>query len=665
MLQVVKRGRPRKQKVGRRDSTSSKRVTRRKTSRSPDLKHKFSEKAATKSSSKSKSSKENEENTPRTTRRHSRSPPRPGKRKASPSPTSSLSGRPARKNTLNQRLQQRRTSEEISVVPVKQTKRRRSLEKGKRANSKDSTDLGDSVTKAPPNKKAKTNQTQHQNHGNMEKQSHSSQKHKHSNVTKTVKSEDDLKVVDGNSCESSDDTIDLNESEHVSVIKINKSPETYQKLNKLTDWGKHAEEQQKEWEEVINNEMMEVKTDIDEEPLDSANKNSHPEVSKIVSDKNVDTRKDVDKRENAEVTVVQEIKHKVVVTQKDAANTQVLTEKDNEINSKTSSAPKSTEKTVECTETQVNSVRQTRKSPVRQKGNSPHRKPGSPKSSLWSGNVRPGSRDWSKVKTYERKRKAHEKMCSIKRNRSEDEEWSGETQKRPKNGEKKSEDQPQKSEADIKTMTTSDSSSENQNETKTKVSETKTLTPKTLSSSSPMPRTSPCAVSIQRLNIEDASYTVTNSETTVINTSKSSDTVKCQGNETLANSDNKTVVYGELAAMDGEKSQTAVGAKSNPTKTDSGDSPVTPQGKAKGSRVSNASNSNEFVLVESLHSDDEKKLTSPPRVTRSRERSVSRGSSVSTVSSGQTDSPVKGTAFTRFPIRIGCLQFVISRCITS
>ena len=638
---------------------NSKRVNRRKTSRSPDMKHKYSDRTSTKSSSKSKSSKENEENTPRSTRRHSRSPPRLGKRKASPSPTSSLPGRPARKNTLNQRLQQRRVSEEtLGTVPVK---RSGSLERGKRANSKDPRNSKDSVTKAPPNKKAKL----YQKHS--ERQMQSVQRNKHANVVKKSKTEEEVKIIEGNHGDSSDDTVDLNESEHVSVIKRNRSPETYQKYFKLTDWAKHAEEQNKEWEEITNNETMVVKSEIKVEPIDPSEK-AEAEVNKSGSENNIHKNKVVDETKNVEMTkIVQEVK-KEIVAEKDSGNSQVVTEKDNvemtkivqekktmdqrkhrnsgnsqvvtekvneskKILSADSESTEKLTKETESIETQRSPVKQTRKSPIRHTGNSPHRKPGSPRSSLWSANVKPGTRDWSKVKTYERKKKA-EKMCSIKRSRSEDDESPKERQKRRKNEDEKPNGPPQRTETDdAKPVVNSSTSGENQNETKIAVSPTKTvvstLTPKA-SSSSCMPRTSPCAVSIQRLNIQS-----------VVNTSKNVESVTSEGNKQALISSDSQPVLRELTTISKQSQEQSdktpvVSSKSN----DSG-IPITSQGKPKGSRTGSASSTSEVVMVETLHSDEEK-LTSPPRVTRSRERSESRGSSVSTVSSGQMESPVKG-----------------------
>ena len=259
----AKRGRPRKSQAACNESAASKRVPRRKTSRSPEVKPKHIGRNALKSGV--KSSKENEENTPRTTRHHSHSPPRATKRKASPSPTGSLTGRPARRNTLNQRLQLRRASEESPDIPVKTSKRGSTAEKRKRVSSKDSTDSKYSVTKEPLVKKAKVDSNV------IEREPRSTQRRRHPSVPKVPKVQEEIKEIEVN-CETSDDTVDLNESEHVSVIKRNKSPEAYQKYFKLTDWAKHAEAQQKEWEEAMNSDTTEVKQEIKEEPTETNEK---------------------------------------------------------------------------------------------------------------------------------------------------------------------------------------------------------------------------------------------------------------------------------------------------------------------------------------------------------------------------------------------------------
>ena len=279
----AKRGRPRKLQTASKESAASKRVSRRKTSRSPEVKSKQTGKNAPKSGV--KSSKGNEENTPRAARHHSHSPPRTTKRRASPSPTSSLSGRPARRNTLNQRLQQRRASEESPAIPLKSSKRGSIAEKRKRGTSKDSTDSKDSVIKEPSVKKVKVDSSV------IEREPRSTQKSKHPSVPKIPKVEEKVTEIEVNG-ESSDDTVDLNESEHVSVIKRNKSPEAYQKYYKLTDWGKHALMQQKEWEEAMGTDTTEVKQEIKEEPSET-NEKPESEVSAVVPQENVVSESEV------------------------------------------------------------------------------------------------------------------------------------------------------------------------------------------------------------------------------------------------------------------------------------------------------------------------------------------------------------------------------------
>ena len=90
---------------------------------------------------------------------------------------------------------------------------------------------------------------------------------------------------------------------------------------------------------------------------------------------------------------------------------------------------------------------------------------------------------------------------------------------------------------------------------------------------------------------------------------------------------------------------TGVNSQSGLGNTDSNtenELPVVPQGKSKGSRTSSVSSSSDVVFVDTLHSGDDRRLTSPSRVTRSSERSVSRDGSTGTVSSGHLETPMKG-----------------------
>ena len=632
----AKRGRPKKSQTASDESAASKRVSRRKTSRSPDVKPKHTGKNASKSSV--KSSKGNEENTPRTKRHHSHSPPRATKRKASPSPTSSLSGRPARRNTLNQRLQQRRASEESPTIPLKASKRG-TAEKRKRGISKDSTDSKDSATKEPLVKKAKV-------HPNViEREPRSTHRRKNPSAPKVSKVKEEVKEIEVNG-ESSDDTVDLNESEHVSVIKRNKSPEAYQKYYKLTDWAKHAEVQQKEWEEAMSRDKTEVKQEIKEEPIE-ANEKAEPEVSAVVPQKDVQPKSEVstgvpqenvpresevstvlprenvpteseastvipqenvppeseastvltsenvppksevstevcqenvpkvdafDSRKTA-VVRAEENKPEIVKVEPSTESNQDLTEKDCEVSNKEAESTdlpniselpannnlKESQSTAELVEkgnqpesemdsdsravelaspeesnaehcaAQVNSPRKIVERPVR--GSSPVKKASSPRSALFSGHVKTGGRDWSNVKTYGRRNKGKQ-LCSIKRSRSDEDEYPRERRKRKKDEKQKCKE-PSKNVATNDTVASSESSnvsSEKHKDSKHKPEETDLLSPKTPDTS--MPRTSPCAVSIERLKIvEETVVASTSSKNADSRTSKESD--KSQASELI------------------------------------------------------------------------------------------------------------------------------------
>ena len=798
----AKRGRPKKSQTASDESAASKRVSRRKTSRSPDVKPKHTGKNASKSSV--KSSKGNEENTPRTKRRHSHSPPRATKRKASPSPTSSLSGRPARRNTLNQRLQQRRASEESPTIPLKASKRG-TAEKRKRGISKDSTDSKDSATKEPLVKKAKV-------HPNViEREPRSTHRRKNPSAPKVSKVKEEVKEIEVNG-ESSDDTVDLNESEHVSVIKRNKSPEAYQKYYKLTDWAKHAEVQQKEWEEAMSRDKTEVKQEIKEEPIE-ANEKAEPEISTVVAQGNVPPepevsavvpqkdvqpksevstgvpqenvppepevsavvpQKDVQPksevstgvpqenvpresevstvlpRENvsteSEVSTVlprenvpteseastvipqenvppeseastvltsenvppksevstevsqenvpkvdafdsrktavvraEENKPEIVKVEPSTESNQDLTEKDCEVSNKEAESTdlpniselpannnlKESQSTAELVEkgnqpesemdsdsravelaspeesnaehcaAQVNSPRKIVERPVR--GSSPVKKASSPRSALFSGHVKTGGRDWSNVKTYGRRNKGKQ-LCSIKRSRSDEDEYPRERRKRKKDEKQKCKE-PSKNVAANDTVASSESSnvsSEKHKDSKHKPEETDLLSPKTPDTS--MPRTSPCAVSIERLKIvEETVVASTSSKNADSRTNKESD--KSQASELIGQvsvvGDNHYTTLRESTGTGKQtkSDDTITSASKLEKKTDSG--MFEENGKT--------SPSKELMLVESLQSDEEKTLISPPRVTRSNERSLSRGSSSSTVSGGPQDSPARGS----------------------
>ena len=123
------------------------------------------------------------------------------KRRATPSPTSSLSGRPARKNTLNQRLQQRRASEEPLGASIAPQNRSDLVENGKGGNSKDSRGSKDPVTKGYDNRKTKMDRIL------LERQSRSTRRREHVSGTKENKNEDSSKNLEVNG-ESSDDTVD-------------------------------------------------------------------------------------------------------------------------------------------------------------------------------------------------------------------------------------------------------------------------------------------------------------------------------------------------------------------------------------------------------------------------------------------------------------------------
>ena len=114
----------------------------------------------------------------------------------------------------------------------------------------------------------------------IEREPRSTQRRKYPSAPKVPKVEEKVTEIEVNG-ESSDDTVDLNESEHVSVIKRNKSPEAYQKYYKLTDWAKHALMQQKVWEEAMSTDTTEVKQEIKEEPSET-NEKPESEVSTVV-----------------------------------------------------------------------------------------------------------------------------------------------------------------------------------------------------------------------------------------------------------------------------------------------------------------------------------------------------------------------------------------------
>ena len=690
-----------------------------------------------------KSSKGNEENTPRTKRHHSHSPPRATKRKASPSPTSSLSGRPARRNTLNQRLQQRRASEESPTIPLKASKRG-TAEKRKRGTSKDSTYSKDSATKEPLVKKAKV-------HPNViEREPRSTHRRRNPIALKVSKVREEVKEIEVNG-ESSDDTVDLNESEHVSVIKRNKSPEAYQKYYKLTDWAKHAEVQQKEWEEAMSSDKAEVKQEIKEEPIE-ANVKAEPEVSTVVAQENVPPESEastvipqenvtpeseastvltsenvppasevstvipqenvppkseastvhtsenvpptsevstevsqenvpkvdpIDSRKTA-VVRAEENKPEIVKVGPSTDNNQDLTEKDCEVSNEEAESTdlasisevpannnlRESQSTAELVEkgnqpqsevnsdsravepanpeqgnaehcaAQVNSPKKIVERPVR--GSSPVKKASSPRSALFSGHVKTGGRDWSNLKTYGRRNKGKQ-LCSIKRSRSDEDKYPRERRKRKKDEKQKCKE-PSKNVATNDTAASFESSnvsSEKHKDSKHKPEETDLLSPKTPDTS--MPRTSPCAVSIERLKIvEETVVASTSSKNADSRTNKESD--KSQASELIGQvsvvGDNH---YTTLRESTGTGKQTKsddtnTSASKLEKKTDSG--MFEENGKT--------SPSKELMLVESVQSDEEKTLISPPRVTRSNE-SLSRGSSSSTVSGGPRDSPVRGS----------------------
>ena len=721
-----------------------------------------------------KSSKGNEENTPRTKRHHSHSPPRATKRKASPSPTSSLSGRPARRNTLNQRLQQRRASEESPTIPLKASKRG-TAEKRKRGTSKDSTYSKDSATKEPLVKKAKV-------HPNViEREPRSTHRRRNPIALKVSKVREEVKEIEVNG-ESSDDTVDLNESEHVSVIKRNKSPEAYQKYYKLTDWAKHAEVQQKEWEEAMSSDKAEVKQEIKEEPIE-ANVKAEPEVSTVVAQENVPPESEastvipqenvtpeseastvltsenvppasevstvipqenvppkseastvltsenvppeseastvipqenvtpeseastvltsenvppasevstevsqenvpkvdpIDSRKTA-VVRAEENKPEIVKVGPSTENNQDLTEKDCEVSNEEAESTdlpsisevpannnlRESQSTAELVEkgnqpqsevnsdsravepanpeqgnaehcaAQVNSPKKIVERPVR--GSSPVKKASSPRSALFSGHVKTGGRDWSNLKTYGRRNKGKQ-LCSIKRSRSEEDEYPRERRKRKKDEKQKCKE-PSKNVATNDTVASFESSnvsSEKHKDSKHKPEETDLLSPKTPDTS--MPRTSPCAVSIERLKIvEETVVASTSSKNADSRTNKESD--KSQASELIGQvsvvGDNHYTTLRESTGTGKQtkSDDTITSASKLEKKTDSG--MFEENGKT--------SPSKELMLVESLQSDEEKTLISPPRVTRSNERSLSRGSSSSTVSGGPRDSPVRGS----------------------
>ena len=148
-----------------------------------------------------------------------------------------------------------------------------------------------------------------------------------------------------------------------------------------------------------------------------------------------------------------------------------------------------------------------------------------------------------------------------------------------------------------------------------------------------MPRTSPCAVSIERLKIvEETVVASTSSKNADSRTNKESD--KSQASELIGQvsvvGDNHYTTLRESTGTGKQtkSDDTITSASKLEKKTDSG--MFEENGKT--------SPSKELVLV-----DDEKTLISPPRVTRSNERSLSRGSSSSTVSGGPQDSPARGS----------------------
>ena len=260
--------------------------------------------------------------------------------------------------------------------------------------------------------------------------------------------------------------------------------------------------------------MNSERTEVKDELVDTNNKPKF-EVNRNVFRKTLPSAKAGSLRKS-DADDALEIKQEGIKVERAAESTQVLAGKDSEIDNKRSCSvegEKINMKEHEHFAAYMNSCKQASRSPIRLVGNSPYKKSGSPKVSwrklntsseaLWSGNVRPGCRDWSKVKTYERKNKVLEKMCSIKRSQSEEEESLKERQKRSKLDERKADIEEEQNAKAKESQTTvcSSVSNETKKELGNKHLKANKQTPNRPCSPSSS-RTSPCAVSIRCLKIQ-------------------------------------------------------------------------------------------------------------------------------------------------------------------
>ncbi len=531
--------------------------SRRKASSSPDALAKKHSKHGS-NSSRSRTAKENDENSASSGRRHSHSPTaRKTNRRRSSSPTNSLPGRPARKNTLNQRLQQRRASQESvgsSTGSSASEKRRRS--------SRDSCDSKDSF-------KHRTEQV-------CERQSRSTQKRKNVSSVKVenLVAADELNM----SCEGSDSTVDLNEAEHVSVIKRNKSPENYRKNQVFTDWAKQAEEQQMEWERAVRDDDVREITTATE---DTAKQRTEKDDGGVVSE-GISVSISEEKTEKADETPTKD-------TNGSAKNADItMKEMDSSVSKP---VPPKEPETRNCVNV---SSKQSGTSPVRSVTTSPHKRQASPKTSgrsrghgspegLWTGNVRPGHRDWSRERTYGRK-KPDGCLGSVKRSRAEDNESTTDKTKKLK---------AEIFQCDIKEDVNGDVEAKGESSRSPREGMSRNSATLERQSSLSPSRTPPCAVSLPRLNIQRV--------TDVVHVDSLSDSKPSTSSN---NSGADPRVRSEVKEKD---------TKAEVTKSGSG---------SKG-EAGSASSCPSVMLVDSLHSDDDR-LSSPPRVTRSRERSASK-----------------------------------------
>ncbi len=554
-----RRGRPPKSpKAPPSKSAASKKKAKRKSSPSPDVSAKHvSRHDAT------------DETTPR---KSTTSPDNRGtKRRASPSPTSSLPGRPARKNTLNQRLQQRTASQESPVALAM-----RPGDSGQRSGVGHAGSSESAVTVKEETEDAAEGQSDGvKKRGRPPKRTSGEIKCDGSPRAK-VATNSGVAAGETNA-EGSNGTVDLKESEHVSVIKRHKSPEVYRgrkgKKREYTDWAKHAEQQQKIWEALRDSdEASRSPRGRDKSAEKTGTQKNETKTPKTVRSGDKSAQKAVDSvcERKVEVSETDKTEPKRVVNgpkerhceeegknkngehlqsslktaAPDVKSVNTIVSPCDEVKNdvKTTASPTRTSRRSSVTEGPPAKKRHVRSSDKAANGaardsifpaNAAQTRVGkkgpvSPEG-LWSGNVRPGHRDWRNVKTYERRKKASDKMGSHKRSGPEEERSEDEAEK--SSGDKESKD---KTPMEVKTTPGLteflDDAQKTAPETELKDAvarndvlgnESPSSKPKPEQATPPHddgsslspPRTPPCAVSITRLNIKSVDGQVSCSST--------------------------------------------------------------------------------------------------------------------------------------------------------